>query len=122
MSLTFYTDTHISKQVALQLRQKGIDVVRCEDLDMETADDEAHLIYSTEQDRLLITFDKGFRDRAFRWLAEGRKHGGVILVKSDLQGRSGIGTIVTECQFLYDAVEADAATEEEFRNQVTEIG
>jgi len=122
MSLKFYLDTHIPKQVAIQLRQRGIDAVRCEEVDMETADDEEHLAYSTKENCLLITFDKGFRDRAFRWLADGRSHGGIILVKSDLQGSSGIGIIVTECQFLHDAVEAEAATEDEFRNQVTEIG
>ena len=34
MSIKFYTDTHIARQVAIQLRAKGIDVVRCEDVGM----------------------------------------------------------------------------------------
>lgn len=122
MSLRFYTDTHIAKQIAIQLRQHGIDVVRCEEVDMAEADDEQHLRYATEQHRILITFDKGFRDRAFRWIANNQNHGGVILIKSYLQGENGIGTIVKECIFLYEAVEIEAAYEGEFRNQVTEIG
>lgn len=122
MSLKFYTDTHIAKQITIQLREREIDVVRCEEVDMAEADDEQHLRYSTEHNRILITFDKGFRDRAFRWIASGRSHGGVILVKSHLQGENGIGTIVKECVFLHEAVEIEAADAVEFRNQVTEIG
>jgi hypothetical protein len=32
MSLEFYTDTHITKQVAVQLRKRGVDVVLCEEV------------------------------------------------------------------------------------------
>ena len=39
MSLSFYLDTHVDKQVAIQLRQKGVQVIRCEDVEMATADD-----------------------------------------------------------------------------------
>ncbi len=65
MSLRFYTDTHIAKQIAIQLRQHGIDVIRCEEVNMAEAEDEQHLLYATQEGLILITFDKGFRDRAF---------------------------------------------------------
>jgi hypothetical protein len=32
--IKFYTDTHIAKAVAVQLRQKGVDIVRCEEVGM----------------------------------------------------------------------------------------
>jgi predicted nuclease of predicted toxin-antitoxin system len=38
-TLKFYMDTHIPKAVAIQLRNKGIDVVRCEDVGLTESDD-----------------------------------------------------------------------------------
>jgi predicted nuclease of predicted toxin-antitoxin system len=59
-TLKFYLDTHISKQVALQLRQKGVDVVRCEEVGIAAADDEAHLEYAATEGRILISADQDF--------------------------------------------------------------
>jgi hypothetical protein len=65
MKLRFYTDTHIPRQVAIQLRMKGIEVVRCEEIGMAEADDESHLTYAAENGLALITKDAGFRSRHF---------------------------------------------------------
>lgn len=78
--LKFFTDTHISKQVAVQLSHRGVSVVRCEEVGLAEADDEELLTYASREGRAIITVDKGFKHRAFRWLAEGRDHGGVFLV------------------------------------------
>jgi predicted nuclease of predicted toxin-antitoxin system len=40
--MKLYADTHIPKQVAIQLRQKGVDIVRCEDIGLAEADDNEH--------------------------------------------------------------------------------
>jgi hypothetical protein len=37
--LKLFLDTHIDKQVALQLRAKGVDVVRCEEVGMAESSD-----------------------------------------------------------------------------------
>jgi len=121
MSLKFYTDTHIPKQVAIQLRRRGIDVVRCQDEELEDADDETHLEYATQQERILLTFDKGFRNRAFEWLAAGKRHTGVFVCKHGLQTEAGIGIIVKTCLFYYEAIEAGAADVSEFHNQVVDV-
>jgi predicted nuclease of predicted toxin-antitoxin system len=122
MTLRFYTDTHIAKQIAIQLRDKGIDVVRCEEVGLAEADDEEHLKYSTKESRILITFDKGFRDRAFNWLAEGRYHSGIFICKPELQREVGIGVIVNACKFYHQLVEQEAATLDDFRNRIYVIG
>jgi predicted nuclease of predicted toxin-antitoxin system len=119
--LKFYTDTHVDKQVAIQLRQKGVDIVRCQDVGLADADDETHLTYAAQEGRVLVTFDKGFRDRAFHWLAAGKSHSGVFVCKHDLQSEAGIGKIVTTCQFYHEAVEGNAASLDDFRNQVFDI-
>jgi predicted nuclease of predicted toxin-antitoxin system len=121
MSLKFYTDTHIDKQVAIQLSVSGVDTVRCQDVGLEDVDDETHLTYATEHNRILITFDKGFRDRAFHWLALGKHHAGVFICKRGLQSERGIGVIVRACLFYHQAIEVGAADISEFHNQVIDI-
>ena len=39
MNVKFYTDAHIPKQVASQLRLRGIAVIRCEEIGLAEADD-----------------------------------------------------------------------------------
>ncbi len=39
MTLKFYTDTHVAKVVAVQLRPRGIEVIRCEDVGMARSGD-----------------------------------------------------------------------------------
>lgn len=119
--LKFYLDTHIDKQVAIQLRHNGVDVVRCEEVGLAEADDEDHLIYATQEGRVTVTFDQGFRDRAFNWLAAGRSHGGVLICSPVLQGQGAIGAIVQRCLFYCESIKQGAATMDDFRNQVLEI-
>jgi hypothetical protein len=40
--MKLYADTHIPKQVAIQLRQKGIDIIRCEEVGLGEASDDKH--------------------------------------------------------------------------------
>jgi len=75
---TFYTDAHIHYEVVRQLRAKGVDVLRCQDVKMDNAKDHEHLSYATEQGRIMITCDRDFNDLHYLWIAEGREHAGII--------------------------------------------
>lgn len=112
MSLKFYTDTHIPKQVAIQLRAKGIEVVRCEDVDMAEADDEAHLEYATENGFAIITKDDDFLTSH----RQGKEHHGIFYCPH--RNIPAIGLIVTKCSEYYDMIELGAATIDEISNQV----
>lgn len=119
--IKFYTDAHIPKQVARQLSSKGVDIIRCEDVDRKYDADEEHLKYAASQKRTVVTCDEDF----FRWHAiwqqQGKFHAGIIFIKSEKQGV--IGFIVKELQFLHEAIAAGAATlEEDIYNQVRTIG
>ncbi|MBN1967559.1 MAG: DUF5615 family PIN-like protein, partial [Anaerolineae bacterium] len=116
--LKFYCDTHVARQIAVQLRRRGVDIVRCQEVDMADADDETLLRYAAREGRAFITFDKGFIERGYRWLTEGRGHGGIFLCQERLEGPGGIGTIVEECVFYWEAVQAGAVEMDEIRNTV----
>lgn len=42
MAIAFYFDTHLAKAIVDQLRARGVDVVRAEEVEMANALDEEH--------------------------------------------------------------------------------
>jgi hypothetical protein len=105
-TLKFYLDTHIDKQVAIQLRSHNITVIRCQDVELEDADDETHLTYAAEHQLILVTKDNGFRDRHYLWISEGKHHAGIFFYPK--RHIAGIGEIVSFCKDYADLV-ADGA-------------
>ncbi len=93
--LKFYTDAHVDKQIAIQLRKYGIPVIRCQDVGMDNATDEEHLEYASENHLSVVTKDIDFRTLHFQWLAQGKTHFGVFYCANCQVGI--IGRIVNEC-------------------------
>jgi predicted nuclease of predicted toxin-antitoxin system len=58
--LKFYTDTHIAKAIAVQLRNRGVEVVRCEEVGLAEARDTVHLEYATNHGLAVVTHDDDF--------------------------------------------------------------
>jgi predicted nuclease of predicted toxin-antitoxin system len=117
--LKYYTDTHIDKQVAVQLRQKGVDVVRCEEVGMAEADDESHLAYAAQNGLALVTKDAGFRVRHFNWLAQGKRHLGIFFCAN--RHISAIGVIVNSCYAYAQLIEEGAGTLEDIQNEFFDV-
>ena len=117
--LKFYTDTHIDKQVAVQLRQRGVDVVRCEEVGMAEAEDESHLVYAAGHGLALITKDAGFRDRHFQWIAEHRSHGGIFFCAD--RHAAAIGKIVRNCYSFAQLIEQGVGTLQDIQDTFFEI-
>jgi predicted nuclease of predicted toxin-antitoxin system len=121
--LKIYTDSHIPKAVADQLRAKGVDIVRCQEVGMADADDLPHLEYATGEGRVVVTGDRDFLGLNAEWQAAGREHAGIVFVKPETTRHSRkVGILVSELSFFHEAVEGGAATvERDFRNQVRYI-
>jgi predicted nuclease of predicted toxin-antitoxin system len=116
--LRFYTDSHVPKQVAIQLRAKGIDVVRCQEIGLEDADDIVHLEKATSQLRTVITGDEDFPRLNAKWNQSGKFHAGILYFQHDSQG--DVGLIVNSAIFLYEAIDLGAATlENDVYNRIT---
>jgi hypothetical protein len=117
--LKFYTDTHIDKQVAIQLRQRGVDVVRCEEVGMAAVDDEVHLEYAARNDLALITKDAGFRLRHFEWLSHAKQHSGIFFCAD--RHHTAIGLIVKVCYAFHQLIAEGAGTLDDIRNEFFDI-
>ena len=110
--IKFYTDTHIAKAVAVQLRNRGVDVVRCEEVGLAEADDLEHLEYATQQGRVMVTQDDDFAKYHVQWQQENKVHAGIMLVPKHLRGQAQISYTLTELLVYYEIIAGGAGTVE----------
>jgi hypothetical protein len=119
----FYTDAHVAKAVAEQLREKGVDVVRCQDVGLADADDSAHLEYATREGRILITHDQDFLRLHKEWQTRNQPHAGIMFCLPHLQGLQNVGPIIKMCLDYHELITNGAGTvEEDIANQVIFVG
>ncbi len=120
MSLKYYFDTHIPKAVAIQLRQRRVDVVRCEEVNLAEVDDTEHLEYATAQERTLVSHDADFRDLHSLWIGQGLSHAGIMVFNRRFQG--DIGKLVRELHEIYRLLEQGAGSlQEDIYNKLIEF-
>ena len=119
MALKFFFDTHIAKAVAFQLRNKGIDAVRCEDVQLAEAADETLLEYATQNNRIMVSQDNDFIRLHVQWQQESRQHSGIMFIAKHVQGQAQISYIVQELLFYAEADQVGAVDYEiEIANQL----
>lgn len=119
-SLRFYTDSHVPKQVAIQLRERGIDIIRCQEIGYADATDYEHLEKATSEFRMVITGDSDFPRLNSQWNEVGRFHAGILYFQPNQQGDTG--AIVNSATFLSQAVEIGAATlEDDVYNRIVYV-
>jgi predicted nuclease of predicted toxin-antitoxin system len=120
MPIKFYTDSHIAKAVTTQLRRRSVDIVRCQEVGMDEADDPEQLEYAVAQGRTIITSDEDFLALHALWQASGRIHAGIVYVFPE--NREAIGLMVRELFFWHEAIEDEAADlEKDVYNQIIRI-
>lgn len=77
-----YLNHDVSKVAAEALRREGYDVVAAEEVAMEAASDEEHLLRAAAEGRTLVSFNVGdYCELHVRFLREGRSHWGIALSK-----------------------------------------
>jgi predicted nuclease of predicted toxin-antitoxin system len=111
-SLKLYTDKHIPKAVTTQLRLRGVDIIRCEDVGLGDVDDLTHLEFATREGRVVITRDADFTRLHAAWQSDGRKHAGIMFCSSEIQGESAVGKIVNVVVMYHELIEGGAGTVE----------
>lgn len=75
-----FLDEHIWVGLAEALRQQGFDTVHVHEVQRDGLDDESQLIYATENERAILTFNaRHFEPLAAKWFLEQREHAGIII-------------------------------------------
>ncbi len=97
--LKIFTDEHIDSAIVDQLRRAGIDVLRCEDIGMKSADDSELLTYAAQNGYSLLSMDDDVTRLHIEYMQAGKHHKGIFFAPmARFQGRDGIGPIVRYCK------------------------
>lgn len=91
----------------MQLRLRGVDVIRCEEVGQAEAGDQEHIAFAAENGYAMVTHDQGFTGHHREWLARGKHHTGIFLITKD---KDDIGMIVSTLAFWHEAIREGAAT------------
>ena len=88
-----YLDRHIMGRLAVDLRGRGYDVVRTEEVGKDTAPDEEQLAFAAAENRAVLTFNIcDFAPLHEAWQTAGRTHSCVIV--SQQLGRRDYGLLL----------------------------
>jgi predicted nuclease of predicted toxin-antitoxin system len=116
-TLTFFFDSHLTKKMVEQLRQRGVDAVHCVEVGMSEAPVVELLGYAIEHERAIVSVDADF----LRMDATDMRHTGIFRVSPRQQ--NNIGLVVTELYDYYELIKTEAGTlEHDIQNQVIWIG
>lgn len=110
MSLPFYFDVHVFGAAVIQLRERGVDVIRAQDDGHGKSDDSLVLDRATELERPVVTFDDDFLREAARRQRGTIEFSGVVY---DHQPQMTIGQVVEDLTLIAETMQLD-----EMRNRV----
>ncbi|MGE0599868.1 MAG: DUF5615 family PIN-like protein [Dehalococcoidia bacterium] len=110
MNLAFYFDDNIAaKPVISALRMAGVSATTADESANRGKPDSEHLEFAAEHGLALVTADEGdFSKLHWEWLAMGRTHAGIVLVRQ----RTSIGDLIRALQRLHAARKAEMARNE----------
>ncbi|MDQ7025261.1 MAG: DUF5615 family PIN-like protein [Anaerolineae bacterium] len=116
--LKFFTDTHIPKQVTTQLRNRQVNVIRCQDVGLEDADDDVLLAYAIDNGCAMLSLDDDFTKLHLHYSQSGNSHKGIFYgAMKQFQGQ--IGAIVTFCAMYTELIESGVGTlEDDIHNKL----
>lgn len=93
-------------RLAIDLRQRGFDVLRTEEAGKDTASDDEQLAFSTAEDRAILTFNtRDFAALHEQWVTAARPHAGIIVSRQ--LGSRAYGTLLRWTERLLNQVTAD---------------
>jgi len=100
----YLDEDSIKNSLVVALRNVGVDVITAADANKLSCTDEEQLIWATEDNRVIYSFNVGdFCRLHILYMVEGRSHGGIILSKQ----RYSVGDQLRGILGLIDAVSAE---------------
>lgn len=104
MAIALSMDAHIKASITDALRLRGVDVLTAQDDSNDTLTDDVLLDRATHLNRVLVTYDKGFRVMAEGWQRRARPFAGLIFAPQEAR----IGWLLED---LHVIAEASSATD-----------
>ena len=99
-TIRFYFDQHIPSAVARGLRRRGADVLTAQEADRCGVSDQEQHQFSTQQGRVMVTFDADFISLVIR----GIEHAGIVFCAAS---KYSIGELIYALLLVQDALNPD---------------
>ncbi len=78
----YIDEDSMDRNLVRALRARGVDVTTAQDAGMLGRSDEEHLLFATNQGRVLYSFNRGdFCRLHSQYAAEGKSHAGILLAR-----------------------------------------
>lgn len=94
MDIRFHLDENVNGAVAKGLRLLGVDVTTTADAGLIGANDEEHLAFASENNRVAVTHDDDF----LRLVGRGMTHSGIVYAN---MRQCSIGRLVRDLSLLW---------------------
>ena len=89
--LAGYADEHVDFRIGQGLRRHGMDIVTAQERNQRQTDDEILLESAAEESRFMVTNDADFLRIHGQWMAQGKKHAGLVYWPHD---KYSIGQVI----------------------------
>jgi predicted nuclease of predicted toxin-antitoxin system len=99
MTVKFYMDEQVPRQITLGLRLRNIDVLTVQEDDRAGLDDPHVLVRAIELERVLFTRDDDFFAIVNTYLEAGKVFSGIVCSHQEL---ASIGDCVRDLEFIID--------------------
>lgn len=109
MPIKFLVDAHLSPDIAVQGRSKGLDIVHVNEVELGDAADEEIWDYALKEWYCVVSVDVGFRVRAEDTVAAGTDIPGFFAVHERIKRKKSIGRVLEMLILHHEAIEVDAA-------------
>ena len=104
MPNSLYMDVHVPAAITAGLRQRGFDVLTCQDDGTTQLTDDEVLLRATRLGRVLFTQDEDFLEIVARWHATKKPFFAVIYCH---QLAAGIGKIINDIALISEVLHAE---------------
>lgn len=119
MSIKFLVDAHLSPDIAIQGRNKGLDIVHVNEVELKDADDAEIWEYALNEWYCMVSVDVGFRVQAEDTIATGTDIPGFFAIHEQIKSKKSIGRILDMLILHHEAIEAGAADyDTDIKNQI----
>lgn len=98
--IRFHLDEHVDPNIALALRQHGVDITTTLEAGLRTQSDEAHIAFAQRERRVIVTHDDDF----LRIASQHHDHAGIAYCQKTTRS---IGEIISGLILIYEVLVPD---------------
>jgi hypothetical protein len=117
--IKYLVDEHLSPEIAIQGRIKGLDIEHVNEAGLDDTDDAEIWKYCLENNTCMVSIDIGFRTRAEEAIKQETDIPGFFAVARHLKEKQALGQILEILVLYHESIRENAADyETDVKNQI----